>query len=229
MPVFLYAQEPSVAEREPFCEREIQIVSEIERQTIKTTDTLSAFWKNQVNLMEVRQKTRDREMQRVLTQADRTREGLYKTLRSSVSNDEEKNALQIFEQAVETAVRIRRASIDENTRLFRRDLESALLSRTGQTRIVIETFRTDLSNARTSILELCDAGEEERTVIAIRKKELEKARSRFSSSIDQVGSFATMLRERENMRREILRLSLDTFSSSIRSAAEEFNRILQDS
>lgn len=149
--------------------------------------------------------------------ADQKREEHYAKLTEKAVTDVQKQAVEVFKQAVEKAVSDRRTAQDTARQSYRSGVDAILANRkstleaeSGDFKLAVEAA---LAKAKTS----CENGTPVDTVKSVLKTDLEAAKSALKTAKDENGKVS-----------EEIRALVEVRKTAIQSAKEAFDAAMQD-
>lgn len=217
---------PSQAQLKNFCERVPQILSKIDqRLTEKQTQLQEKRQERWQNITEQRNERNER-LAENRQRWDENREAHFEKMLDKAKDDEQKQTVIAFHQAVTEAVSQRRQTIDQAIQDFRHDFDQALASRQSSVDQEINEFleasRSALEQAQTD----CNNGLEPRTIWQNLRNELKAARQKINQNRQEITKLNDLVKPLTETKQEKIHQAIESFQTTLQTAKDTLKELL---
>jgi len=220
-PNLLLAQDRGSAARnlaDNFCQRLANSRGNFQNRYDAAVNRLQDKREEHSDSLELRRIERAADIGKNRTSRDTNRERHFAAIEKRAETDEQKNAVAIFQLAVNTAVDERRKGVDQALEDFREGLDDLLQQRRENVETARARYLSATADAFSEAQGACDQGDDSQGIRQILHSSLRSATGQFQSEIRENANFRPELDELIAARRKTVNQAIEDFQEAIREA-----------
>ena len=211
------SERPAVTRTAAVCERLDGFLSKLGQNLGNANSRLSDVKKQRTESLKERGEKNDERLNEVRHEGNGNRKDHYQKLRERAQNAEQEQAVEDFIDAVEAAVRVRKAAVDAAIEAYRKGLADASKTRTVSTETARKNFEAAIKTAQDQARTDCQTMNSA-TVRARLLTALQEARKQLQADIRAANQIQTTLRGLKEARREAVKQAFDDFKTAFQAA-----------
>ena len=158
---------------------------------------------------------------------DRLRAQQYQSLQRRAHNDDQKQAVQTYQQTIESAVTKRRGEVDGAVTNFRTGLDGLVSGDKSSVDTVVQAYKDAINNALQKAQNSCNAGEDPGTIRTTLQADIRSARDNLKSSNTGIEKIRQDLEKLQHTRNSAIDAAIEEFQKTAHAAEQTLRQILE--
>lgn len=214
------------AQLKNFCERLPQILSKIDQRLTEKQSRLQEIRNEHWQNIAEQRNERNERLAENRQRWDENRAAHFEKILDKAKDDEQKQTVLAFHQAVAEAISQRRQTVDQAIREFRQDFDEALASRQllvdQKINEFLEASRSALEQAQTD----CNNGLEPRTIWQNLRDELKAARQKLNQDRQEITKLNDLIKPLTETKQGKMHQAVEAFQTTLQTAKDELKELL---
>lgn len=211
------------------CLRIDELSSNISGRMDEKESSIESKIQEKLHNLEKNRGRRDGELAEFRNEADQWREENYNILESKAETSEQKQAVEDFKTAIETAVKTRRTAINTAIDDFRDGVDQAITDRKSSIEEAAKTYRNSVRMAYQQAQSECDNGIDSKTVRANLHASLKATREKFLEDRKGVDKLQIAMKNLIAVKKQAFEKAITDFKTAVRAAVAELKKSLPES
>ncbi len=207
--------------QEAFCSRFVESARKISATMAERRSQFDERKGNHADILETKRNEREAKFEENRSQADERRNAMYEKLSGRAKTDEQKEAVEDFQKAVEAAVDTRRDVVDAAIVEFRKGVDAAVAGRKDDMQDAVATFKSAVEVTFDKAQKACESGTDQATIRADFKSGLEAARTALQSDRKESEKVGAQVKGLAETRRTAVKQALADFKATVATARLE--------
>lgn len=210
------------------CDRIAQFSENLNQKASGEENRIKTRQQERLTNWENKTETADGKMAQLRSQWEANRQEQFQKLEGAAKTDDQKKAVNAFEETVKAAVATRQAAVDKAVEAFRAGVKSAIQTRQGQ----VDSIVSDSASARKAALDKaqadCSAGEDAATVRADFQAAMKNSRTQMQDDRQNVTKISATVQNLIQTRQKAVKDALDTFKATMEQARTSLKKSFPD-
>jgi hypothetical protein len=206
------------------CLRIDEISSKTKENVSQKEEGINARIQNKLQEMDQNREKRDNELAEFRTNADEWRDKNYQLLEGKATTDEQKQAVEKFKTAVETAVKIRRESIDTAIDNFRDGVDKARTDHKSSLEGAMNSYQNAVQTAFEKAKNDCENGVDEKTVRTTLRTSLESSKGQLREDKAGVTKFRDTMKVLIDAKKTAFEKAISDFKTAMKAATGDLKK-----
>lgn len=200
------------------CNRMDELSNKIEKNLSNKQQALDKRRNEQSKKIQNNHDNKTAEITKLRNQWDKNRSNHYDKLNEKATTQEQKDAIEQFKNAIESAVAKRRATFDQATQDYRDTIDYAINNKQNGIDQVVSIYKTNIGLAKDQLNQDCQQNKTDSEIRSKFNKSIEEAKNALNGNVNGVDQIALQVNQAKQARASILNQSVQEFRSTVESA-----------